>query len=459
MRSMDVPTSKSSSLRQRVFTASAWSLGGYGVSMAIRFGSNLIMTRLLVPEMFGVMAIATIIMVGLAMFSDLGLRQNIVQSRRGSDPEFLNTAWVVQIARGAVLWSGGIVIAASIFTANSAGLLPIDSAYADPILPYVVTFVSFGAVISGFASTKLFEASRNLSLGRITQIDIVSQVCGLSLMLAWAAVDRSIWVLVAGGIGAAVVRVVLSHTSMPGTSNRWHWDREAFQEIFGFGLWIFLTSIVGFLVSSSDRLLLGFMVDATVLGVYSVSFLMFNAVEQVLIRVMGSVAFPALSEVARNKGDLKKAYYRFQAIVASIAYFAAGALFIAGQEIVDLLYDQRYADAGWMLQILATVLLLSPFELAVQSFMALGKPQYSFRILVVRLLCLILLLPLGFQTLGLPGALWGIVASQFFCLPIIIWFACKFELLDWKRELAVLPMIAVGVGAGWGVSTVIGTMS
>ena len=69
------------SLKQRVLNASAWSLAGYGISLAIRFGSNLVMTRLLVPEMFGVMAIATIVMVGLAMFSDLGLRQSIVQSR------------------------------------------------------------------------------------------------------------------------------------------------------------------------------------------------------------------------------------------------------------------------------------------------------------------------------------------------------------------------------------------
>ena len=72
--------------------------------MVIRFGSNLVMTRLLVPQMFGVMAIATVIMVGLAMFSDLGLRQSIVQSRRGSDPVFLNTAWSVQIVRGLILW-------------------------------------------------------------------------------------------------------------------------------------------------------------------------------------------------------------------------------------------------------------------------------------------------------------------------------------------------------------------
>jgi len=59
------------------------------------------MTRILVPEMFGVMAIATMVTVVLWLLSDLGIRQNIVQSGRGDDPAFLDTAWVIQIARDA----------------------------------------------------------------------------------------------------------------------------------------------------------------------------------------------------------------------------------------------------------------------------------------------------------------------------------------------------------------------
>ena len=91
------------SLKKRVLTAGVWSLAGYGLSAAIRFGTNLLMTRLLVPEMFGVMSIATVVMVGLAMFSDVGLRQNVIQSKRGSESAFLNTAWIIQIFRGIVL--------------------------------------------------------------------------------------------------------------------------------------------------------------------------------------------------------------------------------------------------------------------------------------------------------------------------------------------------------------------
>src|SRR5688572_2933464 len=98
-------------LRERVLRAGGWTVAGFALSQAIRFGANLVMTRLLVPEMFGVMAIATMVMYGLALFSDVGLRQSVVQSRRGREPAFLDTAWTIQIARGFVIWGAALAVA------------------------------------------------------------------------------------------------------------------------------------------------------------------------------------------------------------------------------------------------------------------------------------------------------------------------------------------------------------
>ena len=59
-----------STFRQRIAHAGIWSIGGYGVAEALRLVSNLVLTRILAPEMFGIMAIANLIMIGLALFSD-----------------------------------------------------------------------------------------------------------------------------------------------------------------------------------------------------------------------------------------------------------------------------------------------------------------------------------------------------------------------------------------------------
>jgi O-antigen/teichoic acid export membrane protein len=92
-------------LKQRALRAGRWTLVGFAATQSVRLVSTLVMTRLLVPSMFGVMAIAVMVNVIASLLTDLGIRQNIVQSRRGTDPMFLNTAWTVQIVRGFVIWA------------------------------------------------------------------------------------------------------------------------------------------------------------------------------------------------------------------------------------------------------------------------------------------------------------------------------------------------------------------
>src|SRR5947207_3873615 len=151
-------------LTQRVFRAGGWTVAGLGLSQVIRFGSSLLMTRLLAPEMFGVMAIATMVMVGLALFSDLGLGLNVVQSKRGNEAAFLNTIWVLQILRGVVTWFFALGVSLLVVFANPIGMVRGESVYSEPSLPHVIAIFSISAIIWGFASSKMYEAGRNLAL-------------------------------------------------------------------------------------------------------------------------------------------------------------------------------------------------------------------------------------------------------------------------------------------------------
>lgn len=437
------------SLKKRVFDAGIWSLAGFALSTLIRLGSNLVMTRLLMPDMFGVMAIAWTVMVGLAMFSDVGLKQSIVQSERGDDPAFLNTAWTIQIVRGFLIWLLAICVSILVFTAERFGQFPENSVYANPILPYVIAALSFSAAISGFESTKIFEASRGILLGKITQIDITSQIFGLLCMLTWVLFDRSIWALVVAGLAGSLARTVLSHVLLPGTRNCWQLEPAALHEVIHFGKWILVASVLGFLVNSGDRLLLGGMVDANVLGYYAIATLFVGALEGVLSKIMGDVSFPALSEIVRGEAaNLKKNYYRFLMIIAGISYFAGGFLIAFGQKLISLLYDHRYYDAGWILQISALILLTVPFRLATQSFLAMGIPRLQSDVIMVRLISLLFATLIGFQLFGFEGALWGIVFSHFSYIPLILYYNIRHNLFDLRIELCLLIAVPVGLGAG-----------
>jgi O-antigen/teichoic acid export membrane protein len=436
------------SLKSRALNAGIWSLAGYGLSQIIRFGSALVMARWLTPEVFGVMEIAIVIMLGVAMFSDLGLVQNIIQSRRGEDPSFLNTAWTLQILRGALLSLIVVGIALGLHLTRGAGLVPVSSAYADPTLPFVIAALSLGPVINGFATTKVAQASRNLVLGRLTCIDLVAQVAGLCVRFAWAFLDRSIWALVAGILTYALFSVVLGHAWLPGSSNRWQWEKSALKELLHFGRWVFLSSILYFVVMNGDRLLLGGLIDAATLGTYAIAVSMVSAINLVIGQLVSRVGLPALSEVYRQGRDLRQAYYKIHAVIAVIAYFSAGFLVVSSQALIAMLYDVRYTGAGWMLQIIAVGLLAAPLELGIQSCLALGKPQLLSLTLVIRLIALFILAPLGFSAFGLLGFLGGFVISQLSILPAIVTFNRRHDLFDVKREALLLPVIIVGAGAG-----------
>lgn len=448
---MSIPLSSVAglNLKKKVFSAGAWSLASYFFNYAFRLGSNLLMTRLLLPEAFGVMAVAMVVITGLALFSDVGLRPNVVRNERGDDRSFLNTAWVIQIVRGFILSLGAILVALFIAIANKAGLVPVGSVYADPALPYVVCGLSLFPLIGGFESTKSLQAYRSLQLAKLTRMDIVAQVLSFLVTASWAIAYSSIWALVAGTITGVAVRSALSHVWLPGHSNRLQWDRRAFLDIIHFGKWIFLSTMTFFIASNGDRLMLGAMVDPGSLGAYSIAFLIFTSVDQVLGKVIADVSFPALSELIReSRPRFQKAYYRFHFAIASFSYFAAGSLLISGSSIIAVLYDKRYQQAGWMLQLLALALMVQPYRLATQTFLALGLEKTYFYLHVTRICVLFLALPIGFYAAGLEGAVCGVVFSYFASLPQIWKRARSSDLLDLKKELLPLPALLVGMGCG-----------
>ena len=439
-------------LKNRVFRAGTWTIASHGVSQAIRMASNLVMTRLMFPGMFGVMSIATMFIVGLALFSDIGLRQSIIQSRRGEEADFLNTAWVTQILRSALISVLALLLGLCLYIAQKQGWTPVGSVYGDPTLPSIVAVLALSALIAGFESTKFVEAARKLELGRIAFLEIGGQLFGVVVMITWAFLSRTIWALVAGGIAAAVLRVYLTHTIFSGVKNRWHWDSDAFKEIIGMGKWIFLSSILYFILNSGDRILLGAMVSSEMLGIYSIAFMILGVFDQGIRKMISNVCYSAITEVVRastNDPDrLREFYYKFTVPIDAILLFLSGLFFTCGSYIINLLYDSRYHDAGWMLQILSFSLIGIRYEIANCCYLALGKPGHWTAIICARFFGFYISVPIAFYFFGLHGALWAISLSFLSGAPLVFYFNYQYKILDWKREFFTLPALALGGGTG-----------
>lgn len=440
---------KGNSLKRRVIHGGFWSISGHFISQAIRLGGNLITTRLLLPEMFGVMAIANVLFIGIEMFSDLGVRSNIVQSRHGNEPIFLNTAWALQIVRGLVL--GLIVLGLSglIYLAGNLRWFPDGSVYADEMLPLIVAVLSLTTLIGGLESTKIATERRNLTLGRLTVLEMLSQAIGPIVIIAWCNFDRSIWALVAGWFAVSLSRMLLSHFMLPGPNNKWAWDRASLRSLYHFGKWIFASSILGFLLNNGDRILLGAYLSANDLGIYSIAFLMMSAAESLLRKLVSAVSFPALSELYRSNPDsLGSYYYRFRRPIDLLSLFLVGAIFTSGQTIINLLYDDRYHDAGWMLEILAGSLFFTRYEVAGLCYLVLGKPKLLTVVNLVRVISVYVLVPLAFEFLGMKWAVGVFALNCAAAMPIMFFFNQRNGLLNIMYEIKVLPVLLIGLGFG-----------
>jgi O-antigen/teichoic acid export membrane protein len=429
------------SLKNKALLASGWVFSGHLSSQLIRLFGNLILTRLLVPEMFGVMAVVSVLLMGIGMFSDLGFFQNIVQSKRGEDTAYLNTAWTLQVIRGGVIGLVVLLLSFALYYVQHAGFLNVSSTYAEPQLPFVLALMSLSAFISGFNSVNLAILNRNLHLNKITLIELISQVAGLAVMILLAWQYKNIWSLVIGTIVSVSTKMILSHHPALGKSYHFGWDKDAFLELFHFGKWIFGASIFTFLMGQGDRLLLAGLIPAKELGVYTIAFFLAMAFKEVVRKVMSSVLYPALSEIVRTRPDeLKRVYYHIRNRLDLVVMIVVGVLASSGHIAIDLLYDDRYQEAGWMLELLSLSSIFLGITMAGVCFMALGDSKSIMMLTAVSAIVLFISVPIAYNIFGLYGAVAAIALNSVVEIPLIFYKMHQYKLLSWKNELKMWPL-------------------
>ena len=224
-----------------------------------------------------------------------------------------------------------------------------------------------------------------------------------------------------------------------------------------FGKWTFVSSIFTVLSLNGDRLLLGGYVSADVLGLYAIAALILGAIEGALGRFLGAVSLPALSEIARtDPSRLRGIYYKLRVPGDLVLLFGGGVLFVAGQGVIDLLYDPRYAAAGGMLQVLGLSYVAARYNVAYHVYLAVGKPRYLAIINMVRCAALFAVVPLLFAFGGTQAAIWGIALHGLVMIPFVLGFNARLGLNDFRREFLVLFALPAGIASGYAIALLSG---
>jgi O-antigen/teichoic acid export membrane protein len=388
------------SMEHRVVSGSFWTIVGYGSSTLLRLVSSIILWRLLIPEHFGLMALVGVFMQGLQMFSDVGIGPAIIQSRRGHDERFLNTAWTIQGIRGVGLWLAACALA-----------WPVSRFYDDPRLLAVLPVAGLTAVIWGFAATSLHTLNRDLSLGRVVFMELASQGVNIVTMVAWACVWPSVWALVAGTLAGGLCMNILSFRFST-HRHRFVLDRECLHEQFRFGRWVFMSSVCTFLANGADRLILGRLVPSGVLGVYNNALTLAQMPAQLLNNLGARVLFPALASKHRE-GAFDRAFHRAKTVMVLIAGLPVIGMIGLGPTVIPLLYGPKCAEAGWMVEYLAAGMWFQVLE-AVNSKVtfARGDTKWTAAGTFARFVTIAAALPAAFHFWGITGAVACVALSD-----------------------------------------------
>ena len=336
-------------------------LGWMGISqmcgMVLRLGSNLVLTRLLAPEAFGVLGTALAFMTTLEWLSDMGVQPALIRHSKGTSKEYLSTGWWITLYRGVALTS-----------VAAACSWPAAHFYNEPQLLGILSVLALRPLLMGLRSPGVPVLRRELNYKSIFIDELSMTLGGTITSVCLAFIFPSAWAIVGGTIVGAMIGVAVSYylcPMRPGPHNV-----EASREICGFGRQILVNTLVMALWLNLDRLLGLKLISATDLGLYTVAWNLAAVAEGIVSRAC-DVHFSMLSRIEGADKQLEShqqiADKVSRWLMPLFAFIACAAPFV-----IWVLYDQRYHMAGVLLSIM------------ICRLMVRGYGQLQFQFLLAR---------------------------------------------------------------------------
>jgi len=417
--------------KAKAFRAASFVLLGYGLSQVFRLCSNWVLTRLLSPELYGIIAVAHVFHRGLGLLSDLGIEPGIIRSERSDDKTFLNTAWTLQVYRGLLLFLLSIAIA-----------YPVSVFYNEKSLLFVLPALGTISIFQGFQSTSLAILNKELKQGKVTYVELISQLVSIAVMIVIAYLFRNIWALVLGAVISPIVKSIWSHFLPYRIKPSFKLEKTAVTELLSFGKWIFLSTAMMFLATQADRLLLGKLFPISLFGVYHIAAMYAELPKDIMNSLGNRVIYPLLSkfsELPRDEIRAKIAKARFKLLLPLILLVSGLTCF--GDLLMEVLYDSRYIEAAWILPLLSLGIWPFVLHLTIDRILyVIGKPNYMALGNSIKFIYMLVSVPLFYKMGGPFGAVIAVMLND---IPVYI--SVNIGLRKEKLSLLKQDLLATGL--------------
>ena len=425
-----------------------WTTLGYGGVQFLRLVNNVILARLLAPQILGLMAIVNAIRTGVELLSDVGILQNIVSNPKGDQPEFYNTAWTMQAIRGMLLAAICLVLA-----------IPLARFFNYPQLAAILPVASIFFIFTGFDSTARGLAQKQLQVARVNLFEIGTVFVALVAQVALALITPTVWALVVGGVINGAVTMIASYLFIPGIRHRVMVDPESARKLLRFGKWVFFSSIVYFFAMNFDRLYFAKQISLSQLGVYGIARSLADIISLFVMRAGSHVLYPTIAAAGLAPVDLRYRLLKGRRTLLAAGAVGVGVFLGLSPAIVHVLYDPRYSEAAVILPVLSVGVWFGILTSTNDSIlMGLSRPAYPALSNAAKLATYLIGAPFAFYFSGFLAAV-AVISAGEIVKYVALWILSHKEHLHFGRDDLVLTLIFAFTAvvsseltylAGWG---------
>jgi lipopolysaccharide exporter len=394
------------SIGQRMAKGAFWMVLARALDRSIGLASTIILARLLVPEDFGLVAMATALLALLEVFGAFGVDMALIQNTSATD-RHLDTAWTFNVIQGAAFGLALLALAG-----------PAADFYSEPRLQAIILCLAAGSLIQGFENIGTVMFRKELRFQQEFTLLFCRRLAGFLVTIPVAFVLRSYWALVAGMLMGRVAAVALSYALH---EYRPRFSFAALRELLHFGKWLVVSNTLYFITSRCADFVIGKTSGAHALGLFNLSYEISNLPTSDLIAPINRAIFPGYAQKANQLDALRDTYLQVIGVVALLAVPAGVGIAAVAEILVPVVLGPKWVEAVPAM----TALSFFGVLLALKTnnhyvYLALGKSRIPALLALLQLVILLPLVVVGSMRGGAHGAAIAYLAAQLLFTPISV---------------------------------------
>jgi len=414
-----------------------WDFLGKVFNQGVGFIVSIVLTRLLLPEDFALIAMVMVVVAIAAIFVDFDLGVALIQRKEVDDIHYNSTFWL----------NMGLAFTLAILTILGAPL--VASCYKQPELVELTRVLSVTFIFNALGGVHNAMLRRDMNFRYISFVNILSASLSGILGIGLAYSGYGVWALVAQSLCASVLRPILLWYGtkwLPKIDFSW----GAIKPLWGFSNKVFLANTINVIFSKLDIFVIGRLFQPATLGYYSRAKALNNLVNTYSSMSLTAVLFPALSKIQDQVDMVRHKVKDFYHLAAMIAFFLTGFLYLIAEDLLILMYTERWAATVPYFRILALGTFAYPVSaIIITPINSLGRSDLVLKAEVLKKTMLGITYIVGFY-FGLEEFLYAMAFTLGISVPLNGWYANKVIL--WPVFDQVKVLLTYGIMALIGVA-------